>query len=114
MAMQRVDFKHVRANASFETVAAHYDLKLDGRADQRTSLCCFHKEKTPSLKIHLGKKVFNCFGCGKHGNVLDFVTLMEGGDPEDDEALRAGAFKLAEICGIEPSPSAKTASDEKT
>jgi DNA primase len=25
---------------------------------------------------------FNCFGCGAKGNILDFVTLKEGGDPE--------------------------------
>lgn len=104
MPTHRVDFKHVRTNADFEVVAAHYNLALVGRNEQRSALCCFHDEDTPSLKIHLGKKAFNCFGCGKHGNILDFVTLMEGGDPENDKDLRAGAFKLAEICGIDPVP----------
>ena len=107
MPMQRVDFKHVRENASFEAVAAHYNLKLQGRADQRTALCCFHDEDSASLKIHLGKRIFNCFGCGAHGNILDFVTRMEGGNPDNDTDLRAGAFKLAEICGIDPLPASR-------
>lgn len=104
MPSNRVDFKHVRDNASFEAVATHYNLALTGKGDQKTSLCCFHQEDSPSLKINVAKKLFNCFGCGKHGNVLDFVTYMGGGDPSKDADLRKGAFKLAEICGIAPLP----------
>ena len=106
MPSNRVDFKHVRDNASFEAVATHYDLAVIGKGDQKTALCCFHQEDSPSLKINVAKKLFNCFGCGKHGNVLDFVTYMEGGDPSKDADLRKGAFKLAEICGIAPLPNA--------
>ena len=100
---ERVDFKHVREHASFEPVIAHYGLVLQGKGDQRSTLCCFHQENTGSLKINLGKKIFNCFGCGAKGNILDFVTLKEGGDPENTSDLRRGALKLAEICGIDPS-----------
>lgn len=106
MPSNRVDFKHVREHASFEAVATHYDLAVIGKGDQKTALCCFHQEDSPSLKINVAKKLFNCFGCGKHGNVLDFVTYMEGGDPSKDADLRKGAFKLAEICGIAPLPNA--------
>ena len=103
MPSERIDFKHVREHASFEPVLAHYGLVLQGKGDQRSALCCFHEENTGSLKINLGKKIFNCFGCGAKGNILDFVTLKEGGDPESTADLRRGALKLAEICGIEPS-----------
>ena len=106
MPSNRVDFKHVREQASFKAVASHYNLVLIGKGDQKTVLCCFHEEDSPSLKINTAKKLFNCFGCGKHGNVLDFVTFMEGGDPMKDADLRRGAFKLAEICGIDPLPNA--------
>jgi DNA primase len=100
----RVDFKHVRANASFEKVAAHYNMTLTGKGDQRAALCIFHEDDTPSLKINLAKNIFNCFGCGAHGNVLDFVTLMDGGNPDNEADIRKGALLLAEICGIEPMP----------
>lgn len=34
-------------------------------------ICCpFHNEKTPSMKIY--DRTFHCFGCGVHGDVLDF------------------------------------------
>jgi DNA primase len=112
MPSKRVDFKYLRANASFETVAAHYNLKLEGKGDQRSALCCFHDEDTPSLKIHLGKKIFHCFGCDAKGNVLDFVTLKEGGKPDNPKQLREGAFKLAEICGIDASGTAKRGESE--
>lgn len=102
MPANRIDFKHVRGSASFEKVASHYGISLAGKGDQRSALCTFHDEGTPSLKINVAKNIFHCFGCGKKGNVLDFVTYMEGGDPSVDRDLRAGAFALAEMCGIDP------------
>lgn len=38
--------------------------------------CPFHKEKTASMKIYPDS--YYCFGCGAHGDVLDFVQEMEG------------------------------------
>ena len=44
-------------------------------------ICCpFHNEKTPSLKLYDGNRGFYCFGCGKHGSVIDFVMLYFGLD----------------------------------
>lgn len=96
----RVDFKHVRAHASFEAVARHYDIPLLGKGDQRAASCTFHEDSRPSLKINLAKNIFHCFGCGKSGNILEFVTFMEGGDPAVDRDLRAAALKLAEMSNI--------------
>lgn len=104
MPTTRVDFKHVRAHASFEAVAAHYSVSLLGKGEQRSALCTFHEEDTPSLKINLAKKIFHCFGCKKSGNILEFVTYMEGGDPARDSDLRSAAVLLAEICNIDPLP----------
>jgi DNA primase len=59
-------------------------------------LCPFHRERKPSCKIDLERKIFHCFGCEAKGNVLEFVARMEG----DAEDLRAAAIKIAEICGI--------------
>ncbi len=36
--------------------------------------CCpFHKEKTPSFHVNVSKQMYYCFGCKKHGNVIDFI-----------------------------------------
>ncbi len=37
--------------------------------------CPFHREKTPSFTVTQTKQFYHCFGCGAHGNVIDF--LME-------------------------------------
>ena len=40
--------------------------------------CCpFHKEKTPSFSVSPTKEIFYCFGCGKGGNVFNFVMELE-------------------------------------
>ena len=71
---QFIDFKHVKEHARFEPVLARYGIELAGRGEERKALCPFHEETKPSFKVNLGKKAFNCFGCGEHGNVLDFVA----------------------------------------
>lgn len=35
--------------------------------------CPFHDEKTPSFTVSPEKQFFYCFGCGIHGNVIDFL-----------------------------------------
>lgn len=53
-------------------------LKVTGR-DSCLGTCPFHKDKSPSLSV--GKRgdkwVWNCFGCGAKGNVVDFVMKKE-------------------------------------
>lgn len=38
--------------------------------------CPFHNEKTASFKIYEGERGFYCFGCGKSGDVIDFVMTF--------------------------------------
>src|SRR5690606_28785025 len=41
--------------------------------------CCpFHHEKTPSFLVEIVEKYFICFGCGKKGNVINYVSEIEG------------------------------------
>ena len=53
-------------------------LKAAGR-DKQLGACPFHEDNTPSLSV--GKRgdkwVWNCFGCGAKGNVVDFVMKKE-------------------------------------
>ena len=91
---QYIDFRFVKANASFEAVLQRYRIETKGTGDERSALCPFHEETKASFKVNLAKGGFHCFGCGAKGNVLDFVAKLEGCD------LREAAVIVAEASGI--------------
>jgi len=75
-------------------------------------LCPFHKEKTPSFRVHSDQGFYKCFGCGRGGNVFTFLMEIEG--LSFPESLKT----LAERAGIEPpqqafSPDAQRARTER-
>jgi hypothetical protein len=48
------------------------------KAGTRFSGCCpFHAEKTPSFIVYPDGR-FHCFGCGAHGDSIDFVQRLHG------------------------------------
>ena len=95
---QRVDIKYVREHADFAAVLEHYGVELQGTGPQRSALCPFHRERKGSFKANLDKRVFNCFGCDAHGNVIDFVMQS------DDVDAREAAITVADICDIPTAP----------
>lgn len=40
--------------------------------------CCFHEDRTPSLGFYNrdGVLYYNCFGCGAHGDVFEFIKIL--------------------------------------
>ena len=46
-------------------------------------LCPFHKEKTPSFRVHSDQGFYKCFGCGRGGNVFTFLTIITFGSGTD-------------------------------
>ncbi len=56
--------------------------------------CCpFHNEKTPSFQIRSDYQYYRCYGCGKHGNIFQFVMDYENvpfGEAVEILAKRAG------------------------
>ena len=53
-----------------------YQIKPEGK--DHVMCCPFHDDKTPSLKISTDKNVFNCFGCGASGTVIDWMMKTKG------------------------------------
>lgn len=94
-----INFADVKDKTDFETVLDFYAIAYTGNNEQKTISCPFHEEKTPSCKVNTAKKVFNCFGCGAGGNVLDFIVLKENGNTKDTSDFRNGAIKAIEIMG---------------
>jgi DNA primase len=54
-----------------EVVSGHVELKRAGAAHK--ALCPFHQEKTPSFMIQKGDIHYHCFGCGAHGDAIQFL-----------------------------------------
>lgn len=54
-----------------EVLSGHLDLKKSGAAYK--GLCPFHDEKTPSFMIQKGDTHYHCFGCGAHGDAVQFL-----------------------------------------
>ena len=76
------------------------------KVGQRLFICCpFHNEKTPSCSVDLDKGLFNCFGCGKSGDALTFVALMEGLNLNDAEQFQQTAKIVADLGGVNLMPS---------
>src|SRR6056297_1800361 len=66
-------------------------VNLKKRGTNYLGLCPFHNEKTPSFTVSPSKGIFKCFGCGKGGNVINFI--MEHEHLSYPEALRYLANK---------------------
>jgi DNA primase len=64
---------------------------LKKRGVNYLGLCPFHNEKTPSFSVSPSKGIFKCFGCGRGGNVVNF--LMEHEHLSYPEALKYLARK---------------------
>lgn len=71
--------EEIRVNNDIVEVVSEY-VKLDKKGKDYFGLCPFHKEKTPSFSVVPSKQIFYCFGCGKGGNVFQFVMNIENLD----------------------------------
>ena len=76
------DLARLKAQHDLEAVAA----SLTRQPIEAHKIACpFHADSTPSLHLYDNGK-WHCFGCGKHGDVLDFIGYWLKRDayrPED-------------------------------
>lgn len=75
--MSGYDFDTIRENYTLsETVEKYVKLKRSGA--ELKGLCPFHDEKTPSFFVNDAKGKFYCQGCAASGDIIDFVSHIEG------------------------------------
>jgi len=93
-----IDFKALRARLDFAAVLEHYGVEVKRKGSQHHGFCPLPnhngKKNSPSFSANLEKGIFQCFGCGAKGNILDFALFMEKVDPESGAALHEVALKL--------------------
>lgn len=68
---------------------------LRPRGAEMIGLCPFHAEKTPSFHVVPAKGFAHCFGCGWHGDALDFVAAVQGLDTKDAIAALTGGVSYS-------------------
>jgi hypothetical protein len=72
-----IDFATLKEAVKLSTlVSGTVKLKRYGR--HWNGLCPFHNERTPSFYVYDDTRAFHCFGCGAHGDAIDWLVKQRG------------------------------------
>ncbi|AXI26962.1 DNA primase [Gemella sp. ND 6198] len=74
--ISKQDIDYIFENIDIVNLVSEY-IKLEKRGQNYIGLCPFHNEKTPSFTVSPDKQIAHCFGCGKGGNIFQFLSLIE-------------------------------------
>lgn len=109
--IRRDTIQTIIETARIEEVIGDF-VSLKKRGSNYVGLCPFHNEKTPSFSVSPSKGIYKCFGCGKAGNVVNFV--MEHEHYNYPEALKYLAKRYGiEVEEEEMTPEMKQELDER-
>lgn len=67
----------VKDSISIESIVGE-TLSLKRSGANLKGCCPLHKEKTPSFFVRPSAQTFHCYGCGKNGDVIQFVIERDG------------------------------------
>ncbi|MFC1712831.1 CHC2 zinc finger domain-containing protein [Candidatus Poribacteria bacterium] len=106
-----VDFAELKQRVGMKDILEHYELPeglTERKNNELVGYCPIHDENQynkNSFCVNTEKNVFNCFACGAHGNILDFVAQME------DVDIRKAGLLIQEWFNL--TPAKKLARKEK-
>ena len=75
-----------------DVINRYVPLKKRGR--HHVACCPFHGEKTPSFTVSEELQIYKCFGCGKAGDIFNFLEEYEKID------FREALEELAKLAGV--------------
>ena len=70
--------ERIKREISVERLAGARGIQLRRSGRRLMGLCPFHKDTNPSLSIDPVKNEWHCFGCGRAGDVIEWVKYAEG------------------------------------
>ncbi|WP_080357341.1 CHC2 zinc finger domain-containing protein [Stenotrophomonas maltophilia] len=95
-----------------EDLVSRLGLKTERRGHQVTALCPFHQDTRPSLNLYAAANGlpahFHCFACGAHGNAIDLVKEVNGGDFKDSVEWLARNYGIQPTRGGSPNGQMRT------
>lgn len=69
--------QRIKSEIPIEKVAAEYTQLRSSGANKLIGRCPFHNDRVPSMVLYLPSRTYHCYGCGAHGDVINFVRAME-------------------------------------
>ena len=93
---ERDSIHHLKQGLDLPSTVEAAGIELERSGSRYVGLCPFHSDQTPSFFVFTDNH-FYCFGCGEHGDAIDFVQRLHGCDFK--EALK--------ILGIDQGPLSK-------
>ena len=101
-----MEIKDIKTNLSIQTVLNHYQIPVKNNHCK----CPFHADDKPSLKFYPETNTYNCFGCGKTGDVIQFIqdkgTAFDPYRQKDFERRKAEGFSKPLYPSTIPTPEA--------
>lgn len=85
-------FEQIKRHVTIQEACRTYGIQLNRYGKAK---CPFHSEKESSFSVK--GQIFNCFGCGKKGDVISLTQFLFGLDPH--EALEKLNFDFH--CGLD-------------
>lgn len=81
-------FEAVKQSVTTRQAAERYGIRVN-----RNGMCAcpFHNDKTPSMKVDCR---FHCFGCQADGDVIDFVSCLNGTSTREAALMLAQDFSI--------------------
>jgi DNA primase len=79
--MSRIDqaeLDDLKSRTLLSAVFEKYGIKSKGGRNAKWAVCCFHAEKSGSLKINDERGRYHCFGCGAAGDHFTVLTELGG------------------------------------
>tara|TARA_B100001123_G_C15275285_1_gene1011931 strand:+ start:137 stop:1900 length:1764 start_codon:yes stop_codon:yes gene_type:complete len=74
MSSFRNQIDEIKSKIKISEEISKHNIKLVQKGNDLWSLCFFHNEKTPSMKINDDLSSYYCFGCGAKGDLITFYT----------------------------------------